>query len=648
MSLTSLFNFGYLKENIKKSKAIILLCVFLIPIINGIVLLMNCSSGSFMPSMDELSGFIILGMYFIPVVLAITLFNFIYKRGSIDFVLSMPINKKEIFLTNTLGGILVILLMQVVNFIISLVICLIYSNLIVDYKMLFDILVLYFIAYVFVFVCTNVAISVSSNRITTVVVTLLILFLIPFISTFISTNGFSYNISDNARVECISDECKPSVYYCDDVNCEINKKKNVYSAYISKIDDITYTLPYEFINDNVFAIESDSNMVVSIIKMVILSIVYIFVGVSLFVRKGFEVVGTSFRSERVHVLVRTLTTVPIMCVFYLIVKNLSISSYDFFSIILLLVLIFAYLIIYDLITRRKVTNFFKMMICLVIVFLSFVICDSLLSDDSYNINVNDVKEISFIDGYDSLIGTSENRDVINYIMSLLLDSESLGDVYYTYHIKVYTNDGIYRFNVYATRDNYDYINGILSGDKEFVSSYDRGKDTRVFGIGYKDNYTRVSGENNLSSMIINRYKSNKSLFEISDGDSLFDISLYTYNDFDVGTVTFNVGNDKELALGLLRYYNANTRLYFNERFDISDIYSCYIDDRYYGYSYDEIVKFIALHIDDDIDISKEYSYIKLYGKYGIYIFATNDILELNDIVSSDNVLDYDDVQGGRV
>ena len=30
MSLTSLFNFNYLKENIKKSKAIILLCMLLI------------------------------------------------------------------------------------------------------------------------------------------------------------------------------------------------------------------------------------------------------------------------------------------------------------------------------------------------------------------------------------------------------------------------------------------------------------------------------------------------------------------------------------------------------------------------------------------------------------------------------------------
>ena len=44
MNLTSLFNFSYLKENIKKSKAIILLCMLLIPIVNGIILLMNLKS----------------------------------------------------------------------------------------------------------------------------------------------------------------------------------------------------------------------------------------------------------------------------------------------------------------------------------------------------------------------------------------------------------------------------------------------------------------------------------------------------------------------------------------------------------------------------------------------------------------------------
>lgn len=109
MSLTSLFNFSYLKENIKKSRAIILLCLLLLPIINFIILLMNCSNDyNYMPSTFEASSVILLGMYVVPVILSITLFSFVYKKGSTLFTLSMPISKKQIFATNTLCGIVII------------------------------------------------------------------------------------------------------------------------------------------------------------------------------------------------------------------------------------------------------------------------------------------------------------------------------------------------------------------------------------------------------------------------------------------------------------------------------------------------------------------------------------------------------------
>ena len=119
MNLTSLFNFNYLKENIKKSKAIILLCMLLLPILNGIILLMHGSTGdNFVASIYDVSGIILFGMYVIPLVLSITLFSFIYKKGAVDFTLSMPINKRQIFLTNTIGGMAIILIMQIINFIV--------------------------------------------------------------------------------------------------------------------------------------------------------------------------------------------------------------------------------------------------------------------------------------------------------------------------------------------------------------------------------------------------------------------------------------------------------------------------------------------------------------------------------------------------
>lgn len=651
MNLTSLFNFNYLKENIKKSKAIILLCMLLLPILNGIILLMHGSTGdNFVASIYDVSGIILFGMYIIPLVLSITFFSFIYKKGAVDFTLSMPINKRQIFLTNTIGGMAIILIMQIINFIVMLLVSLIYSNIIVSYKMLFDILLMYSISYIFVFVCTNIAASVSSNKITTIVVTLLIMFLIPFISTFINSNAFTYYGNSDVKVECVNDSCKPKNYYCDTVKCEIDKKNNIYTANIRKYDNVTYTLPYEFIKDNLFGIESDNRVNTSIIKMIILSIIYIIVGTVLFSNKRFEIVGTSFRSEKVHILVRTLTTIPIVCLAYVVLKNSSISSYDFFSIVLLLVLIFTYLIIYDLITRKKVTNFFKMAICLALVGGVTIVVGALVDVDSYSIKAKDVKEISFLDDNGNVIGSTKNTEVINNSISLLLDTEALENYTYNYTIKTKVKGSTYRFNIYTTKDNYNHINNILINDKEFSKDFNKYKNNDIFGIKYKDGYNRTN-DSNLSDMIVNKYKNDKNIFMNNNSDNdLFNVTLYVYNGFNVKEIDFDVSGDKNLEVGLLRYYNANTKKMFSKINSDNDIYNYYIDDTYCIYNfeyYNEISKFIIDNIDDDFDINKDYGYISTYTHNGRNVFVTNKVDELNLLKSKYASLDTDVVIDGE-
>lgn len=641
MNLTNLFNFNYLKENIKKSKAIILLCILLLPIINGIILLMNCSlDNSFMPNIYELSGVVLFGMYIVPIVLSITLFSFVYKKGSIDFTLSMPISKKQIFLTNTVGGIVILLLMQLINFIIMFFVSLIYSNIIIDYKMLFDILLIYSISYIFVFTCTNIAVSVSSNKITTIVVTLLILFLIPFVSTFITTDGFDYDAGGTAKIECISDDCTPTIYECNDIRCEIDKKNNIYSGYVTKVDDITYTMPYELIKDTMFSIESEDNINISLIKMSILSIIYMFVGLILFSKKKYEVVGTSFRSDNVHIFVRTLTTIPIVCISYIIIRNFDISSYDLFSIVLLLVLIFAYLIIYDLITRKKVTNFFKMAFCLVIVFVFAALTGYFFEDEDYIIDSKDIDMLTFEDYDNTNIGSTKNKDVINYVVSLLLDSSPQGDVYYTYHVKTNTKNGTYRFNIYATLENYNYITGKLLNDKDYLKTSNEYRNSRVFGIGFNDGYIGVN-DNDLSKMITHKYKGEVNNFNIAEDNDLFNVTLYIYDDYKVRSININVSDDKDLSLNILKYYNSNTKKFFDNMSNDDDIYSYYINGNYYGYSYSEINSFIINNIDDDIDINKEYSYIILHSDKGKYVFVTNKVNEIDKII--DKSIDTTDI-----
>lgn len=639
MNLTSLFNFNYLKENIKKSKAIILLCILLLPIINSIIFLMNCSDSynNFMPSIYEVSILNLIGLYFVPIILSITLFNFVYKRTSSDFVLSMPLNKKQIFLTNTIGGIVIIFLMQIVNLIIIYLISLIYSSVIISYRMLFDIFIMYFISYLFVFTSCNIAVSVSSNKITTVVVTILILFLIPFISSFINTNGFTYNNSSNAKIQCINDSCKPLAYQCNNVTCEIDKTNNLYKANITKIYNNNYTLPYGIIYSSLFDLDANLNIKTSLIKMSILTIIYILVGLILFIRKKFEVVGTSFRSEKAHILVRTLTTTPIICITYIIIKemNFSSSSYELFSGIFLIVLIFAYLIIYDLITRKKITNFFKMTICIVVVALLVVISSTLFDDEEYNIKAEDVDMITFTDNSNNTIGSTKNQKIIDYTLSLLMDTSISDEIYNTYHINAIVGRDNYSFNIYATKENYNYISEILNNDKEFIKTSTKYKNINIFGIEYKDKYTNVKNNSKLADMIINKCKNNKNVFLPDNSDNeLFQITLYSYDNYKIKNTSINVSEDKNLSLGILRNYNSNTKKFLNSIDSENDIYTYYINGNYSGYSdayYKDISSFIINNIDDDIDINKEYSYIIIYGRNSKCIFVTNKVSELKEI-----------------
>lgn len=321
MNLTNLFNYNFLKENIKKSRAVILLLICLVPVINVIYFLMNSvNSNITISTIMELEPFSMIGTYIIPVILSITLFSFVYKRKSSDFVMSFPVSKKQIFISNTIGGIVILILTNLINYIFILTASLLLNNIIIDYRMLFDLFLLCTITYIFVFTATNMAVSISSNKITTIVVTLLVLFLVPFIHTFITSNDFKEISNTDIVTYCDNELCKPKNYKCYDTECEINRIKNIYTdTYYEELEqESNYTIPYSLIYDSLLG--NSPNISKSLIKMFFLSIIYITIGLILFIKKKFEIVETSFKSEKTHILVRSLTIIPILCIYYIILK----------------------------------------------------------------------------------------------------------------------------------------------------------------------------------------------------------------------------------------------------------------------------------------------------------------------------------------
>ena len=92
MNLTNLFNIKYLMQNIKKSKGLIILSLVLVPMFTSIILL--SASSDYALSFAEISIVNIICMYIIPIVLSMSLFSYVYKKNSVDFIGSMPVSRK--------------------------------------------------------------------------------------------------------------------------------------------------------------------------------------------------------------------------------------------------------------------------------------------------------------------------------------------------------------------------------------------------------------------------------------------------------------------------------------------------------------------------------------------------------------------------
>lgn len=283
MNLKNLFNKNYFVQNVLKSKAVIALVLGIIPILNAIYImsLANETNGNVVVEFGELSIINVLGMYVLPVIISLCLFGYLFKRKSVDFINSMPLSRKQIFVTNTIGGILLIVSMMLINTLIILVQTLIFSNLVIPFNMIIDYFVLFTISYIFVFVISNLAATLAGNNITMIILTILIAFFVPFMHHYIS--GFDGEFNDNViytqSADCV--KCEEVYTYGNNTLKEIRKENS-------------YTLPYNIFT-NVFTGDGTIYNTGSIVKMVILTIVYILLGIILFERRKMEVNETSFK-----------------------------------------------------------------------------------------------------------------------------------------------------------------------------------------------------------------------------------------------------------------------------------------------------------------------------------------------------------------
>ena len=346
MNLTKLFNFKFMKQMLKKAKGQIILLLSIIPIFTFLILLMS-NTGSYYEILNlaDISVLNLIGMYVIPVILSINLFNYIYKSPSVDFINSMPINKKTIFASNTILGIVLIVLMQLINVLGIVIFTMFKPNIIILPEIILDSFIIAVIGYIFVFTATNLAMCLSGNIVTQIAVTCLIVFLVPFTVNICNDNLFSIRTGD--EVLALDHNTDVKTYEYDGEYDYEYENQNILP--LTKINEFNETMPYRYIK--VFG-SSNANVIydsVSNLKTLTLAVIYIGIGVVLFEKRRFENVGDSFRSVKIHEFVKALTMYPMIA----FINSLDILDQDIEIILFVYALLLVYFFVYDIITNKK-------------------------------------------------------------------------------------------------------------------------------------------------------------------------------------------------------------------------------------------------------------------------------------------------------
>lgn len=665
MNLIKSFNLNYLIQNIKKSKNVLAILTILLPILNTIILIMMLTSNrNHILSLSEISIINIIGIYILPIVISICLFNYIYKRKSVDFINSMPISRKSIFITNTILGIIIFTTMLLVNTILTYTTCLIFKSPI-PFMMLFDYFWFYLLVYIFAFTATNLAMTISGNAITQIVLTLLLFFLVPFMSFYMTVMEEHSGYSDINIIECNEEACKPEKHYCyDNETCETNKGQDRYVFYLNNVVKTNYTTPFNLIAQTINYNGTIINTI-SAIKMLILSIIYTIIGYFTFLKRKMEVTETTFKSPHIHNIVKSLTMVPIFALAYNIVKNEE-PIFIIFAIVILLI----YYFIYDLITKKSITNIKLTSIyfisTLIILTTVFTLLNKPIPNDRV-LNYKDIKEIS-IDLNNSYYTNVkddlyiDNKEVISLITKSMLNTETIGSEYIKVYFKT-KNNKEYETHVDLDKESFNQLITLLESENTYTSYYKNIDITKVYALKLGNKiYNREQSQDYLK--LINNIISNLTLKEYIDlnnkynyTNDIYNLKLYTYNNHDREEFIVNSYINYDLLNTVVN--SNNNYLKDNITPIIPDNYYLYYENAYLDNPYNidfyvirsaktEIYEFILKNIKDKVDMKKEYFTFNIRLNGVEYIYTTNKVEEMkalldkkyNEIKDNEEYKDY--------
>lgn len=639
MNLMKYFNYNYMIQNLKKSKSILIFFLGLIPIasiFSYLVLISNTSLYNI--TLEAISIIHYFGIYFIPILLSLCLFGFIYKKKQVDFTLSMPLSRKTIFTTNTITGILLLIFMVTFSAL-GIYIVNLFTDFIIPFRMIIDYILIWSITYIFVFILTNIAMSISGNGITQFIVTMLLLFFIPFLIDCIQYSNPFYGVGDDANL------CITSIDSC---------------YYIENYKQANFTLPYNNIRIFLFAKWQPLYNIVSLLKMVIISIIGFIVGKGLYVKRKTEINETSFSTLEIHNIVKALTMFPIVIVITDFIKGDSMSNLGMIISILILVI---YYLVYDLITRKSISNlkttFIHFCITLIILFpICMVLCGQNKNNNLINISKNNITGYQFSKD-DTSFNQIDYVDVKNSItIQMITDSLARSKTSLRNH-KYNGNENEYVFkemliktnikdyevqNASFLKEDYDKIIEQIEKTEDMKNSNTLLAQNKIYALGLEEDHLRK---------YTNDYKvleSAKEVIETNTNDIKKDYTLckilylYAYDKGTVVTKTLNSCTSSVLSDYIEKEINKeNQKFYskirinniFEEVIEYSDNLTTLTKSELTGKCFenlDKIYKWILEHQEDEFSVKKPYISIGGNIENKNYIYYTNRVEEFLELL----------------
>ena len=617
MNLKQLFNKNFFLENIKKSKGILAFLLGIVPLLNILTIIICLFNEFSILTFKEVSLVTHLGMYIIPIVLAVSLFGFLFKQKSVDFIMSKPISRKTIYFTNIIGGIIILTIFMLINTFIYGIFGILFSSLIIPFKLLIDYLIFYLISYIFMYTVISLAIVFSGNLITSIVVLLIILLIYPF-----STLAWGYltNSYSMHYIKCTDKSCQPLNYECYSKECKEELKNNNYYFYLDKEIGDNYTTPVKIFKglNNIY---SDK----IIIKMVILSGLYLILGYKVFKKRKMEDNEISFKDEFKHYLVKSITFIPVCLITYFLMSELG-----FIGLLIGIALSFIYYVVYDLITRKEIYKFGKSLLIFIISFGilngTYAIIDK--HEINHILNVNDIKSIVL--KHDSgLKYEVTNKEIINKIIKSTL---SEGNTLYSYYdSQLITKNGKYNLSIDFVDDQlYQEVNTYIENEiKNIILNYNY---NNIDAIMYGDVYIPVTNKvKELIKNSINKYKYiDKDYIKISDyhNHEYENILIPLSINEDLYEYIFNYLNNKIVEnlkrdnnfynYYLIEYNYASTNKYFTD-------FDQYIFEYVLKNNIDSFIHF--LENDNKISYTNNYIVIECYGYNSYYRLRISDVLK---------------------